>query len=80
MQSSVYVVPALVFLALLTVWVLLRLLKGVSIIFDAFPLKVYFIGIVSVLGAFALVYFYFDYTQSTSMYLTFMYNVMANSK
>jgi hypothetical protein len=80
MESSVYVLPTLVLVAALSVWVLLRLLKGISIMFDSYTIKVYLIGLASIIGVIAIVYFYFDYTQSTSMYLTFMYSVMMNSR
>jgi hypothetical protein len=80
MESSVYVLPSLVVIAVLVFWVFLRLLKGLSIIFDAFPPKVYFMGILSVVGVLALLYFYLDYTQSASVYLSFMYNVMSSAQ
>ena len=80
MESSVYVVPTLALVVALSVWVLLRLLKGISIMFDSYTIKVYLVGLASVIGVIAIVYLYFDYTQSTSMYLTFMYSVMMNSR
>jgi hypothetical protein len=78
MDSSMYVVPSLVLLAVLFIWVLLRMLKGISIIFDAYLMKVYVIGFLSLACMFTIVYAYFDYTQSTSMYLSYMYHVMMN--
>ncbi|MBM2840048.1 MAG: Beta-galactosidase/beta-glucuronidase domain protein [Bacteroidetes bacterium] len=80
MDSPMYVVPSLVLLAVLFLWVLLRILKGISIIFDAYLVKVYVIGFVSLAGVVTMVYTYFDYTQSTSMYLSYMYHVMMNSQ
>ncbi|MFN0158607.1 MAG: glycoside hydrolase family 2 protein [Bacteroidota bacterium] len=79
MESSVYVIPALVIVAALFVWVLLRLLKGMAIIFDAFAPKVYVLGLLSVAALLAVAYVYYDYTQSASIYLTFIYNTMRGS-
>jgi hypothetical protein len=76
MDSPMYVMPSLVFLALLVMWVLLRLLKGISIIFDVYVAKVYIIGFLSLAGVATVVFMYFDYTQSASMYLSYMYRVM----
>ena len=80
MESSVYVIPALVLVVVLMLWVLVRLLKGISIVFDSYTLKVYLVGLASIVGVVAIVYFYYDYTQSTSMYLTYMYDVMTTSR
>lgn len=80
LDSPVYVVPTLVFLSLLLVWVVLRILKGISIIFDAYLVKVYVVGFLSLACAFTLVYLFYDYTESTSVYLTYMYHVVASSQ
>ncbi|MBI4535546.1 MAG: hypothetical protein HY708_04655 [Ignavibacteriae bacterium] len=80
MESSVYVIPAVALFVVLNLWVGLRLMKGVAIVFDAFPAKVYALGTLSMIGVLALVYFYLDYTQSASIYLTFMYNVATGSQ
>lgn len=80
MESSMYVVPAIVVVGLLLFWVLMRLLKGISIIFDAATIRVYLLGFISVAGVFACVYLYYDYTQSTSTYLSYIYTVVTNSQ
>lgn len=74
MDSPIYILPAIILLVLLLIWVLFRFLKGISIILDTSPLKVYVVGILSLIGMFTAVYFYLDYTQSASMYVTFLYN------
>jgi hypothetical protein len=79
MESEVYVIPSLIVVAVLLVWVLLRLLKGVSIILDVYVAKVYMVGFFSIAGILALAFFYVEYTQSASTYLTFMYNIMTTS-
>jgi hypothetical protein len=80
MESPVYVVPSMILVAILFAWVVLRLLKGISIMFDVYAIKVYVLGMLSIASVLAVVYFYFDYTQSTATYLTFMYSVMSNSQ
>jgi hypothetical protein len=80
LDSSIYVLPSFILLAVLFVWVLMRLLKGISIIFDAYLIKVYVIGFLSLACIFTLVYVYYDYTQSTSMYLSYMYHVMLSTR
>jgi hypothetical protein len=80
LDSSVYVIPAFVLIGVLFAWVLLRLLKGMSIIMDVLPLKVYGAGLLSVAAVFALAYAYYDYTQSAPMYLGFLYSTIANTQ
>ena len=79
LESGVYVVPSLALVGALLIWVLLRLLKGVSIVADVFRLKVYMVGLVSLSGIVVAGFFYLDYTQSASEYLTFLYNVVRSS-
>lgn len=80
LDSSIYVVPAFVLIGILCAWVFLRLLKGMSIIMDVVPLKVYFGGLLSVGALCALAYAYYDYAQSAPMYLSFLYSTMVNSQ
>jgi hypothetical protein len=80
MDSPIYVVPSLAVILALFVWVFLRLLKGISIIFDAYLLKVYVLGFLSLVCVLSLAFVYLDYTQSASMYLSYMYHVMVNSQ
>lgn len=80
MESSVYVIPSLIIVGVLMFWVVLRLLKGISIIFDAMPARVYFVGIVAIAAVLSFGYLYYDYTQSSSMYLSFMLKVMTGSR
>jgi hypothetical protein len=74
MDSPVYVLPAIIFLILLVTWVVFRFLKGISIILDTSALKVYSIGVLSIVGFFAAAYFYLEYTQSASFSVLFHYN------
>lgn len=72
LDSSFYIVPIFGIIIAISMWVLFRLLKGISIIFDLFPLKVYAIGILFLVVVGAAFYGYIDYTQSTSVYLKYM--------
>jgi hypothetical protein len=80
LDSSVYVIPAFVLIAVLCAWVFLRLLKGISIIMDVLPLKVYCAGLLSVAAVCALAYAYYDYTQSAPMYLSFLYSTLVDTQ
>ena len=80
MDSQVYVMPSLVLMLVLLIWFLMRLFKGISIIFDAYLMKVYIIGSLVLLGVLSVGYVYLDYSQSTSMYLSYMYDVVVHSQ
>ncbi len=69
MDAPIYVVPVVLFCAFLGGWVFIRLLKGISIILDIYPVKVYSIGVVLLVALLAGAYFYLDYTQSASVYI-----------
>jgi hypothetical protein len=78
MDSHVYVMPSLILIALVLIWIVIRFLKAISIIFDAHVIKVYAVGIVSLVGVVVLLYSYADHTQGLSMHLSFLYNVIRN--
>lgn len=80
LENDVYVLPALLFVAALLFWVFLRWLKGISIIFDVYPLKVYVVGLLSLAALFLLIFLYLDYTQSASMYWAFLNHFMGSSQ
>ena len=73
MDSPAYVLPSIIVIVLLLVWVLIRWLKGVAIILDSNPLKIYALGLICVIGLFVGLYLYLDYTQSASVYVSFLY-------
>ena len=72
METEFYISPMVTLVAVLTVWTVIRLLKGISIIYDVIPVKVYVVSIVLVLVAGTALYSYLDYTLSMSMYLRFI--------
>ena len=79
MDTEFYIMPIFVLMVLVSFWVLLRLLKGISIIYDVFPIKVYAIGLLLILICAAVLYGYYDYTQSTSVYLKYMMHTTKSS-
>ena len=80
LDSSVYIVPAFALIGVLFVWVFLRFLKGVSIILDVLPLKVYAAGFVALGALVAGAYAYYNYTESMPMYLSFLYSTMTRAQ
>ena len=62
MEREFYVVPALVLIAVLHAWVVLRFLKGISIIFDVPSLRMYAIGVFFLVCVAVLLFFYYDAT------------------
>lgn len=77
-ESEAYVMPAIVVLLALSVWVLIRFLKGVAIIVGSSPAKVYLVGALSLVVLFAGLYIYLDQTQSASDYARFLYHEFVN--
>lgn len=77
-ESSMYVVPALILVAFLLVWVFLRLLKGIALILDVFPVKAYLLGILVVAALGGVTYAYFDYAQSAPMYVSFVLSTVVS--
>jgi len=78
METEFYMVPLAILVGLVTLWVLIRLLKGVSIIYDVFPLKVYGLSLLIIVVASAVLYSYLDYTKSTSVYVKYILESMRN--
>jgi hypothetical protein len=76
LESSVYVLPALIVYFLLHLWVFLRLLKGLGIVFDLRPAKVYTAGSLLALGLLGGLYLYYDLVHSGPMYVAFWYHTL----
>jgi Glycosyl hydrolases family 2/Glycosyl hydrolases family 2, TIM barrel domain len=62
-----------ILLALIVIWILYRLMKGIYVIFDARPASVYFYSIIVLLFLFVVVLFYFEVENSTIQYLLFTF-------
>ncbi|HZY10549.1 MAG TPA: glycoside hydrolase family 2 TIM barrel-domain containing protein [Bacteroidota bacterium] len=79
MENDFYIIPVFILLSIVTLWVLFRLLKGISIIYDVFPMKIYIIGLLFLFITTAGLFSYYDYTQSTSTYVKYMMQAMRSS-
>jgi hypothetical protein len=78
-ETDLYVVPVFVVLLLMIVWVVVRMLKGISIIYDVYPSRVYAGGIILIVAIVVGLYGYLDYTQSLSMYMKFLLKSVSRS-
>ncbi|MEK6571956.1 MAG: glycoside hydrolase family 2 TIM barrel-domain containing protein, partial [Bacteroidota bacterium] len=76
MESESYTLPLIVIIVAIALWVLIRLLKSVSIIYDVAPLRVYAGGILVLVIFFSIVLVYYNYTQSTLAYYKFFVNYL----
>jgi hypothetical protein len=72
LDDPFYLYAVLGFAGVLSLWVLFRLLKGVSIIYDVHPLKIYAVGVIVLLLSGSVLYGYVDYTRSASLYVRFL--------
>jgi|WetSurMetagenome_2_1015567.scaffolds.fasta_scaffold20345_2 beta-galactosidase len=60
-----------IFLVLFVFWLLYRLLKGVSVIFDVNPGGIYFYGSVSIFALLVIYFLYYEVNNSVMQYLKF---------
>jgi hypothetical protein len=74
------VVPSLIIIGAFLIWVVSRFLKGVSIIYDVYPPKVYAAGLVILMAMFGLLYLYYDLVQSAPMHLSFLYSMVGSGQ
>ncbi len=80
MEGKMYVVPSLVIIVMFVVWVVARMFKGISIIYDVYPPKVYAVGGLALLSAFGLLYLYYDIVQSAPMHLLFLFSMVGSGR
>jgi hypothetical protein len=80
MEGSIYVLPSLIIIAVFLIWVIARLFKGVSIIYDVYPPKLYAAGVVGLLVVFGMLYLYYDLVQSAPMHLSFLYSMVGSGR
>ncbi|MDH3252617.1 MAG: hypothetical protein OEM41_07480, partial [Ignavibacteria bacterium] len=79
MESPMYVLPSVLLPVLLLLWVFLRWMKGVAIVADVFRPKVYSLGLVLAVTIVGVAFFYFDYRESISVFLSYLYDVTVHS-
>ena len=79
MESEPYVAPLLLLTAALLLWVVGRLLKSISIIYDVASIRVYAGGLAAFIIFFGGLLAYYNYTHSTLAYYKFFVNLMQGS-
>jgi hypothetical protein len=75
LQTDVNVLPAFALIALFLIWSLLRILKGVSVIYDISRLKAYTGGFLLVLVTLGGVFVYYETTFALSAYIEFFFHI-----
>lgn len=71
LETEFYVVPILSLIGILLLWVFFRLLKGVSIIYDMLPFRIYVFGIFILISVNGIMLLVGEYLHSTFSYLSF---------
>jgi hypothetical protein len=80
LESSFYIVPALILLIALHLWVVLRFLRGVATIFDARAYKVYLLAGVGFAAVCGLLWAYYDATQAAPVHLSYLYDLLVRGR
>jgi len=80
MDGKIYVLPGLILIGLFLFWVSVRMLKGISIIYDIYPPKVYLSGLATFAVGGGVLYLYYDLVQSAPMYLSFLYTMVGSGR
>jgi hypothetical protein len=78
MENSAYVVPSLILILLFLVWTFFRILKGISVVFEANPVKVYIGGIVITFLFVGGLYSYYDSLNAFGAYIKFILHIAQN--
>jgi hypothetical protein len=79
-ETSAYVIPAIVVVVLVLLWVYFRMLKGVSIMYDAPAFRVYLVGVLLVAGAGGLLYAYFNVVHAAPEYFGYLYQQFVGAR
>ena len=66
MDTEFYILPLFILMGLVSIVVVFRLLKGIAIIYDVYPAKVYVLGLLLIVICVAVLYGYYDHAQSAS--------------
>lgn len=75
LQSDLYVLPIFVLVAAFLVWSFLRILKGVSVIYDISRFKAYGGGILVVAAVLGGLFVYYETTYALSAYVEFFFQL-----
>jgi len=78
MENPAYVLPSLVLVFLFLFWTFLRVLKGLSVMYDLSPVKAYVGGILACIILLGGLFFYYDSVFALSSYLKFIFHLAQN--
>jgi hypothetical protein len=78
MENPSYVLPSLVLIFLILFWTFLRVLKGISVLYDLSPVKTYVGGILVCIILLGGMFFYYDSVFALSSYLKFIIHLAQN--
>ncbi|MCX6139078.1 MAG: hypothetical protein NTV54_16480 [Ignavibacteriales bacterium] len=72
MESDVYILPVMLVLGAILVWIMLRTMKGISIVYEVRPLQVYAIALLLVAVVVGTTFTYLNHDYSTVAYFRFV--------
>ncbi|HVN47545.1 MAG TPA: glycoside hydrolase family 2 TIM barrel-domain containing protein, partial [Bacteroidota bacterium] len=78
MENSSYVLPSLLVVFLFLVWTFFRILKGISVVFEANPVKVHLGGVIIAMSFVGGVYYYADSAHALGAYIEFLFHLAQN--
>ncbi len=78
MENPSYVIPSLVLMSLFFFWTFLRILKGISVIYDLVLVKTYVGGIFVCILLLGGLFFYYDSVYALSAYVKFIIHLAQN--
>jgi hypothetical protein len=79
MENEAYVVPVLALCAAIFLWIFFRILKGMSVIYDIRPIKIYSIALLIVFCVFGGAFLAYDYYFSTAAYIDYFITMVLPS-
>jgi hypothetical protein len=80
MEVESYTIPLLILITSVILWCVFRLLRGVAIVYDIPPLRVYGVALLLLVLVGGGIMLYLDSTHSTIAYFKFMLNVLNSTK
>ena len=72
MESDVYILPILATLGAVLVWILLRTIKGISIVYEVRSLNVYAVALLLIVAGLGAIFMYMNHDYSTVAYFRFV--------
>lgn len=78
MENPSYVIPSLVLIVAFLFWTFLRVLKGLSVMYDLSPMKTYVYGILSGIIILGGLFLYYDSVFALSSYFKFIIHLAQN--